>query len=177
MQKFKKMKRFFFQTLPMHIIFLVTALLPNSVPTIRLRGFLISPFFKSCGKNFKIASGVVINNPDKIEIGDDVFIAHNGWINGVGGLVIENNVLIGPLCVIVTSKHVTNGGKISLKSESAPVRIESNCWLSSHVVVTDGIVIEKNSIIGAGAVVTKSIPPNSKVGGVPAKSLGVNQYE
>lgn len=171
--KFKKINRFLFQLTPIHIIFLITSLLPNSVPTIRLRGFLLKPFFKSCGKNLKIASGVTINNPQNIEIGDNVYIAHNVWINGTGGLKIESNVLIGPMSVIVTSQHIHDGNQLTMSSKTAPVHIKSNCWIASHVVVTEGTLIEENSVIAAGAVVTKSIPANSKVGGVPAKPIGV----
>lgn len=175
-RKFNQLARFLVQTLPMHVVFLVTALLPNSGVTVRIRGFLLRPFFKSCGKHLKVASGVVINNPHQIELGDNVYLAHNVWVNGIGGLKIEDNVLIGPMSVIVTSQHTFEDGQLTKMYQSAPVHIQSNCWLASHVVVTEGITIESHSIIGAGAVVTKSIPPNSKVGGVPAEQLEVYKH-
>ncbi|CAO1612107.1 acyltransferase [Brochothrix thermosphacta] len=176
-KKFKKIAQFLYHNVPLHLIFLLTGLLPNSVPTVRLRGFLLKPFFKSCGKNLKISSGVILNNTHQIEIGDNVVIAHNAWINGVGGLKIENNVLIGPMSVIVTSQHVYRDGKLSTKYKSAPVHIESDCWIASHVVITEGITVGRHSIIAAGAVVTKSLPEKSKVGGVPAKQIGAYNNE
>lgn len=175
-RKFKKIKRFLCQTLLMHLVLLFTSLLPNAVPTLRLRGFLLRPFFKKCGKNFKIASGVVINNPHQIEIGDNVVIAHNVWINGVGGLKIDDNVLIGPMTVIVTSQHVYQAGKLTTGYTAAPVHIEKDCWIASHAVITEGTIVGENSVVAAGAVVTKSIPAQSKVGGVPAKQVGMRSH-
>ncbi len=171
-KKTKRIGYFFLYEIPIHLINLITALLPNATPTVALRGFLMRPFFKKCGKGFRIASGVTINRPDQIEIGNYVYIAHQTWLNGAGGLKIDDGVRIGPMCVIVTSKHEFKDGKMTNAYIPAPVHIHSGCWLASHVVVTDGVEIGKDSLVAASAVVAKSAEAGSKLGGVPAKPIG-----
>ncbi|MBC2318264.1 acyltransferase [Listeria booriae] len=171
-KKLDQAGRFLRYSVPIHLINLLTAILPNCTPTVAIRGFLMRPFFKKCGKGFRIASGVIINNPERIEIGDNVYIAHNNWMNGVGGLKIDSNVRIGPMSVIVTSQHTFENGKMTSGYTPAPVRIGSGCWIASKAVITDGVEIGSDSLIAAGAVVTKSFPTQSKIGGVPAKLIG-----
>ncbi|MDY0933053.1 acyltransferase [Chryseobacterium sp. CFBP8996] len=164
-------KRFLLGTLPIHLINLLTNLLPNSGFTTRLRGFLMRPFFKKCGKNFKIASGVTINHPERIEIGENVYFAHNVWINGTGGLSFGSDIQLGPMCVIVTSQHKYENGKVTNKSIASPVKINSGVWLASHVVVSAGVEIGSGATIGANSVVTKNIPPKCIAVGAPAKVI------
>ncbi|MBC1565089.1 acyltransferase [Listeria booriae] len=168
----RRRTRFLRYNLPIHCINLVTMILPNCTPTVLIRGFLMRPFFKKCGKGLKIANGVTINNPDRIEIGDNVQIAQNNWISGVGGLKIGDNVLMGPLGVIVTSQHSFKNGKLTSGYTPGSVQIGAGCWLASHVVITEGVEIGADSLVGAGAVVTKSFPDRSKIVGVPGKNIG-----
>lgn len=164
-------KRFIFYTLPIHLINLFTFLLPNIGFTIRLRGFLMRPFFQSCGKDFKIASGVLINHPERIQIGSNVYIAHNCWINGTGGLKIGSNVQFGPMCVVVTSKHLYKDGEVHRESIKSKVEIKSGSWLASHSVITSGVTVGKGVVIGANAVVTRNIPNQCLAAGSPAKPV------
>jgi maltose O-acetyltransferase len=167
-----KVKRVIFRSIPIHIVMLITSLLPNSKVTNRIRGLLLKPFFKSCGKNLQVASGVIINVPENISIGNDVYIAHNAWINGAGGLIIENNVVIGPYSVIATTKHIFEDRCVNnTKSEVAPIRIGKGCWIASHAVITSGVTIGNGVLISAGAVVTKDLESDIMVGGVPAKFI------
>lgn len=95
MKKIKPILNFILRNIPLHIIGIITSILPNHTYTTRIRGFLMKPFFKKCGKGFMIASGVVINKPDKLVIGDNVYIAHNCWINANGKIELNDNVIIG----------------------------------------------------------------------------------
>jgi maltose O-acetyltransferase len=168
----EKILRFVFRSIPVHIIMLLTALLPNSKPANRIRGFLLRPFFKSAGKNLQIASGVIINLISNISVGNNVYIAHNVWINGAGGLVLEDGVIIGPFSVIVTTMHMYgNDGFSNEQSIIAPIKICKGSWISSHVVINSGVEIGEKSVVAAGAVVTKNVGNNTMVGGVPAKFI------
>src|SRR5699024_5066614 len=91
-----KLYNFFYYIILFQIILWVTSFLPNLSYSNKIRGFLVKPFFKNCGKNFQLAKGAVINMSRNIEIGDNVYIAHNIWLNGAGGLKINNNVVISP---------------------------------------------------------------------------------
>lgn len=156
----------------MHLVMLVTALLPNSKLTNKIRGFALKPFFKKTGRNLQIASGVIINRSKNIVIGDNVYIAHNCWINGTDAIKLEDNVVIGPYSVIVTTEHRFVDGEVSNNEfYTSPVTIKKGTWLASHVVVTKGVTIGKGCLVAAGAVVTKDVDDFSMVGGVPAKRI------
>lgn len=170
--KFKPMLNFLFRNVPIHLIGLITSFLPNHALTTKIRGALMRPFFKKCGSGFMIASGVIINKPDKLEIGKDVYIAHNCWINANGEVKLEDHVILGPFTVIASSQHRFVNGIATNFATSLPIRVGKGTWLASHVVVTDGVTIGDGCKVAAGAVVTKDIPDKKMVGGVPAKMIG-----
>jgi acetyltransferase-like isoleucine patch superfamily enzyme len=156
----------------MHIILLFTSLLPNFQLMNKIRGFLLKPFFKKCGKNFQVARGIVINYSRNIEIGNDVYIAHDAWVNGTGGLTIGDRVIISPKVVIATTKHVYENGSVNLlKSENGPINIGAGTWIASNSTITLNTNIGEGCIIGACSSVTKDIPDYSFAGGVPAKVI------
>lgn len=64
-----------------------------------------------------------------------------------------------------------------LKSKSYDVEIEDAVWIGANVFINPGIKIEKNSIIGANSVVTKDVPKNAIVGGIPAKLIRMKKEE
>lgn len=167
----KKIFNFIFRDCIIHIINIITGILPNCYMTTRIRGWLIKPFIGKCGKNFRIASGVIINKPENIELGDNVYIAHNVWINAVGKLKIGSDSIIGPMSVLSTSKHKFLNKKATNKGVFAPIIIGNGTWLASHVVVTDGVSIGNGVLVAAGAVVTHNVQDELIVGGVPAKKL------
>ncbi len=156
----------------MNLIMVLTSPLPDSVPVLRLRGVLLKPFFKRCGKNLQIATGVQILNPHRIEIGDDVFIGYHCWINGLGGLVIEDEVMLGPFVVVATLQHNFVAGSVRYGGETAkPVSIGRGSWVAAHACIAGGLRIGKGCLVAAGSVVTKDIPDHVVVGGVPASVL------
>lgn len=167
-----KISYFLFVSTPIHLIMLLTSLLPNSSIANRIRGLLLRPFFKRCGKGVQIASGVLINNINKVSLGNNVYIAHNVWINGAGGLEINDNSIVGPYSVLATTQHVFINGCVSNKeSNIEPIIIGKGTWLASHVVVTQGVTIGDGVLVAAGATVTRDIISHSMVGGVPAKLI------
>jgi acetyltransferase-like isoleucine patch superfamily enzyme len=175
---YQRVFNFFFYTLLMHFILVCTSILPNSKQSNRIRGFLLKPFFKSCGRNLQVASGVKLINSRKIDLGNDVYIAHNVWINGSGGLNIESGVIISPMVVIATTKHAFEHGRVSnTKSELSPIVIGEGSWIASNSVVTKGVSIGKGCVIGACSSVTRSIPNYTLAGGVPAKVIKKIQVE
>jgi maltose O-acetyltransferase len=167
-----RIRDFALRTIPIHVVQVATGLLPNSSVTVRVRGFLIGPFLCRCGRGLRLASGVVLNRPDRLAIGDRVYFAHNVWINATGGITFGDDIMVGPMTVFASSDHVIEGGSLSRRSVAAPITIESNVWIGSHAVVTRGVSIGPNSIVAAGAVVTRDVPPNTLVGGVPARKIG-----
>lgn len=170
----RKVINFIFISIPVHMIMLMTALIPNSTIGNKIRGFMLKPFFKSSGKNIQIASGVIINHINNIKLGNNVYLAHNSWFNGVGNIDIEDNVIIGPFSVLATSEHKFINGIVS-NSESliAPIKIGKGTWIASQVVITGGVTISTGCTVAAGAVVTKDVHKDSIVGGVPAQLIKI----
>jgi maltose O-acetyltransferase len=170
-----KLKRFYGYVsgeLPLWFIGLLTNWMPDRPTTCRLRGLLGKLFFKKCGRNLQYGTHVRFTHPEGMEIGNDVYIAGGCWLSGGGGLVLEDEVVIGPYTIIATADHRLEHGSIRFGGAvRAAVRIGKGSWLAAHVVVTAGVTIGRGNIVGANAVVTKDTTDNVLVGGVPAKVI------
>src|ERR1700688_3689517 len=84
------------QYLWFHFITVATFWLPDLRPVMRLRGFLLRLSFKSCGGNLQVARRVTINFTNRLEIGKDVFLATGCWLQARRGIVLEDEVQLGP---------------------------------------------------------------------------------
>lgn len=105
-----------------------------------------------------------------IKIGKNVFINHACSFLDLGGITIEDEVLIGPRVNLTTENHPVDPVKrkfLDLKS----ILIKRNAWIGAGATILPGVTIGENSIVAAGAVVTKDVPANTIVGGVPAKII------
>ena len=103
-------------------------------------------------------------------IGKNVFINHGCSFLDLGGITIEDDVLIGPQVKLVTENHPvdpSNRKSLDLKS----IHIGKNVWLGAGAIILPGVTVGENSIVAAGAVVTKDVPSNTIVGGVPARFI------
>lgn len=150
---------------------LLTAWLPDFTPVLKLRGFLLRPVFKRCGPNLQIARNAHIGFSINIEIGRDVFIGYGAWIQGAGGIVIEDEVLIAPYAVLIAGNHKMQNGSYRFENVRAPIRIGKGSWISAHATVTCGVTIGEGVLLAANAVATKDIPSYCIAGGVPAQVL------
>ena len=105
-----------------------------------------------------------------ITIGKNVFINHACSFLDMGGITIEDNVLIGPKANLITENHSLNPtDRKSLICK--PIVIKRNAWIGAAATILPGITIGENSVVAAGAVVNADVPPNTIVGGVPAKFI------
>ncbi|HTJ49193.1 MAG TPA: sugar O-acetyltransferase [Cyclobacteriaceae bacterium] len=105
-----------------------------------------------------------------IKIGKNVFINHACSFLDMGGITIEDDVQIAPRVNLVTENHPIDPSTrkyLDLK----PVVIKRNAWIGAGATILPGVTVGENSIIAAGAVVNKDVPPNTIVGGVPAKVI------
>lgn len=152
--------------------------------------------FQHLGQGVVIEPGVLVFHPETIEIGDHVYVGHYAILKGhfrgrmvigsgtwigqqcflhsAGDLIIGMNVGIGPGVRIITSFHTEEGpGKPILHSrvELAPVRIEDDADIGVGAVLLPGVTVGKGAQVGAGAVVTRDIPPYSVVVGIPARVI------
>lgn len=131
------------------------------------------------GKNTRIMCNAkldVYNYRDlkksKIKIGENCVIGNFSVLYGQGGLKIGNNVIMGPLVVIIPATHIysdPNEPIINQGISTEGIEIDDDVWIGSNVTILDGVRIGRGSVIGAGAVVNKDVPPFSLAVGVPAR--------
>jgi len=94
-----------------------------------------------------------------------------------GTITIAQGVVVGHGCMFLTGRHLFDNGKLKQpRSEQVPssgydIVINEGCWIASGAVIIGGIELGAHSLVCAGAVVTKSFPPHSIVGGVPARLI------
>jgi len=173
MKKFlRKAKNFIVYSVLYHLSYLFLELLPNLYVSNRIRGGVLGLFFKKTGKNFAMASGSTFVMVRNLEVGDDVYIAHDCWINATAGLQIESGVIVSPKVVIATTQHRYRDGAVVLReSDVAPVLLGAGCWICSNVTITKGVTVGAGCVVSAGSVVTKSLPGKSMCAGQPAVKL------
>jgi len=128
------------------------------------------------GKNTRISSYVKIKVANGIlKIGENCTINSFCFIDAdEGGLYIGDNVLIGPRVGIHGSNYIYENKNIPIIFQgvvSKGIHIEDDVWIGSNSTILDGVTIGKGSVIGAGSVVTRNVPPYSIAVGVPAKVI------
>jgi len=128
------------------------------------------------GDNVMIGRNTVISCKNgNITIGENTNIAMNCFIQSAKEVTIGKNVLFAAYCYVIGGgDHETDRTDIPIIAQGQIVQgitIEDNCWIGAGVKVRDGAIIGRDSIIGSGAVVTKSIPRFSVAAGVPAKMI------
>jgi acetyltransferase-like isoleucine patch superfamily enzyme len=141
---------------------------------IGLRYICIHSLARSCGDNVFIGAYTFLTYLENCDIGDHVSIREFCDIGALGGLSIGSNVSIASGTVILTTEH--DYRQITTSMRDAPTllkrtSIEDDVWIGSQVGITAGVTIGRGSVIGIGAVVTKSIPPYSVAVGVPARVI------
>lgn len=117
---------------------------------------LFPPFHTDCGKN--------------INVGKNVFINMGCKFQDQGGIFIGDGALIGHNVVLATLNHAMSPSERSTMIP-APIHIGENVWIGSNATILPGVTIGNGAIVAAGAVVTKNVPDNTVVGGVPAKVI------
>lgn len=105
-----------------------------------------------------------------ISFGKDIFLNQNVTFVDLGGIYLEDHVLIGPGARLLTVNHLVDPAKrrgIIVDS----IRIKENAWIGANVTVLAGVTVGKNTIVAADATVTKDVPDNVIVAGTPARII------
>ena len=121
---------------------------------------LFPPFYADYGQN--------------ITVGKHVFINSGCCFQDLGGIEIGDNALIGQQVVIATLNHDLMPEKRA-NMLPAPVRIGNDVWIGAHATILSGVTVGDGAVVAAGAVVTKDVPANTVVAGVPAKIIKIIQ--
>jgi acetyltransferase-like isoleucine patch superfamily enzyme len=119
------------------------------------------PFYSEFGKNLTLGRGVLINIGCRFQ--------------DTGGITIGEDTLIGHGSTLTTLNHHVDPDRRA-DMIPAPIRIGRKVWLGAAVTVVPGVTIGDGAIVGAGAVVTKDVPANAVVAGVPAKLIRMTGF-
>ena len=117
---------------------------------------IFPPFYVNYGRHTKIGRNVFINF-------DCVFL-------DFGGITIEDGVFIAPKVSLLTEGHpLSPENRHSLTA--GHIHIKKNAWIGANATIMQGVAIGENAVVAAGAVVTRAVPDNTVVGGIPAKII------
>jgi len=137
----------------------------------RTRGKLYEKYLLSYGKNFKLAEQALIYSPEKLTVGDNVYIGFCTYL-GNGPIILGDEVLIGNHVSITAANHLRKNGSYRFGgSELLPIEIGAGTWIAAHVCITAGVSIGEGCLIAAGSVVTKSFGDNLLIAGSPARVI------
>ena len=141
----------------------------------KCRDLVCKQFFYSIGRNVNVEHGAYFGSGCLIEIGDNSGIGVDCHIPA--DIRIGNDVMMGPQVLIIgrNQNHRFDDVGIPMRlqgyEDALPVVIEDDVWLGARVIVLPGIRIGRGSVIGAGAVVTKDVPPFAICAGNPARII------
>jgi len=134
----------------------------------------------------KVGTGLVINGSisaiygTHISVGDDVFINGNCTFQDSNRITLGDRVIIAPDTKLYCGAHALDAskrfgtrpdGSKYLITYTKPISIGNDVWIGGNVTIIGGVHIGNNVVVAAGAVVTKDVPDNTIVGGVPAKTI------
>lgn len=134
------------------------------------------PWLLTTGERVQLEHGAhikIVEDDARVTLGNATFVGFGSELDISSELHVGSHVLIAPGCFITDHSHRhASAGLIDAQGiASRPVRIGNNVWLGAHVVVLPGVTIGEGAIVGAGAVVTRDVPPRTIVAGVPARAI------
>ncbi len=125
---------------------------------------------KTVDKSSTVFTPFHANFGKHITLGKNVFINHGCTFLDLGGITIEDEVMIATKVQLISETHSLNPAERKALI-LAPILIKENAWIGAGAIILPGVTVGKNSVVAAGAVVSKEVPDNTVVAGVPAKII------
>jgi acetyltransferase-like isoleucine patch superfamily enzyme len=142
----------------------------NATEPDEIRSFLSQIAGTEIDESVTVFTPLHINYGKHTKIGKNVFINFDCVFLDLGGITIEDNVLIAPKVSLLTESHPLNPNERQSLIPK-PIHIKKNVWIGANATILQGVTIGENSIVAAGSVVSKDVPDNVVVGGIPAKII------
>lgn len=142
----------------------------NSSDPAEIRNLLGEITGSEIDESVAVFTPLYINYGKNIKIGKNVFINFDCVFLDLGGITIEDNVLIAPKVSLLSEGHPVSPEE---RQSLVPghIHIKKNAWIGAGATILPGVTIGENAVVAAGAVVSKDVPDNTIVGGVPAKII------
>lgn len=141
-----------------------------SFPSRRIRTRYLKKILGKMGEGVSFLRHVKLLYPKGISVGDRVIINQDVLLDGRGTLEIENDTDIATNVMIWTMDHDPNSE--THESRAGKVHIGHHVWIASRATILPGVTIGNGAVVASNAVVTKDVPANAIVAGVPAKVIG-----
>lgn len=133
---------------------------------------LLKELFGKTGEGIDVLPGFNCDNGKNIHVGDDFLANYHVTILDIAPVKIGSHVMIGPGTMISTINHpISPAGRRKHLGIAKPIHIGSDVWIGGNVTILPGITIGNNVVAAAGAVITKDVPDNCLVSGIPAKII------
>lgn len=145
-----------------------------SINALSANGIILGDDVSIARDGILFCTGIIAQKGIGITIGNRTGISARVYLAGQGGITIGNDVIFGPNVQVFSENHIYSNSEKTIKEQGVtkkPVIIGNNCWIGAGATILAGVMIGDGSVIAAGSVVTKSVPANSIVAGVPAKVL------
>lgn len=140
----------------------------NSTDPAEIRDLLGQITDSEIDESAAVFTPLYINYGKHTKIGKNVFINFDCVFLDLGGITIEDGVLIAPKVSLLSEGHPASPeNRHSLMV--APIHIKKNAWIGANATILPGVTVGENAIVAAGAVVSKDVPDNTVAGGIPAK--------
>lgn len=142
----------------------------NSANPNEIRDLLSQITGSAIDESTTVFTPLYINYGRNTRIGKNVFINFDCVFLDLGGIIIEDHVLIAPKVSLLTEGHpIEAENRQSLTV--APIHIKKNTWIGANATILPGVTIGENAVVAAGSVVNKNVPDHTIVGGIPAKII------
>lgn len=134
--------------------------------------------FLQCGVDVELGEGLIVRFPDRLIIGDHVFVGRGCFLNAMGGLRIGRYCALAAQSVILTTNHDFRSAESIPWGDARvlkPVDIEDYVWIGMNAAILPGVRVGEGAVVGLGAVVARDVPPRAIVVGNPAEVVGYRE--
>jgi acetyltransferase-like isoleucine patch superfamily enzyme len=147
----------------------------NSSDPAEIRNLLSQITGSEIDGSLVVFTPLYINYGKNIKIGKNVFINFDCVFLDLGGITIDDNVLIAPKVSLLSEGHPVSPDE---RESLIPghIHIGKNAWIGAGATILPGVTIGENAVVAAGAVVSKDVPANTIVGGVPSKIIKTIEF-
>lgn len=155
-----------------HLMHLLLALLGDDFVGKGIRRSVLRGFGATIGPKTSFHGGTYFSLPSRLVVGERCFVNRGCYLDLEGSVTLGDDVVIGHGTTLVTTNHdVGPSSRRAGRAQGEPIVIGRGAWLGANVTVLPGVTIGPGAVVGACSVVTRDVPPDVSVAGVPARII------